>query len=77
MDIETKDRLRKSFWRTGGERAFETFTPRVLLYSRDVNRDEKKKRKKIGNLYPVMIYTCTIYYVFNVTNDHCTVNKID
>lgn len=46
MDIETKDRLRKSFWRTGGERAFETFTPRVLLYSRDVNRDEKKKRKK-------------------------------
>lgn len=22
------------------------FTPRVLLYSRDVNRDEKKKRKK-------------------------------
>lgn len=46
MDIETKDRLRKSFWRTGGERAFEMFTPRVLLYSRDVNRDEKKKKKK-------------------------------
>lgn len=37
----------------------------------------KKKEKKIGNLYLVMIYTCTIYYVFNVTNDHCTVNEID
>lgn len=59
MDIETKDRLRKSFWRTGGERAFETFTPRVLLYSRDVNRDEKKKRKK--NRKSIFRYDLHVY----------------